>query len=88
VALTAAGKPAAGAEVSVRPSSGDLSTALPLTTAEDGSFRVTVLAGAAYTIQATRSTFEGSRIVSVETGEDALRTATAGDRVRVVLKTR
>jgi hypothetical protein len=88
VALTAEGKPAAGAEVSVRPSSGDLSTALPLTTAEDGSFRVTVLAGAAYTIQATRSTFEGSRIVSVETGEAALRTATAGDRVRVVLKTR
>jgi hypothetical protein len=88
VALTASGKPVAGAEVSVRPSTAKASTALPLTTAEDGSFRVTVLAGGAYTIHATRSTFEGMRIVSVESGEAALRTANAGERVRVVLKPR
>lgn len=88
VALTASGKPAAGAEISVRPTTGTGSAALPLTTAEDGSFRVTVLAGAAYTIQATRSTFEGTRIVNVEAGETALRTATTAQRVRIVLKAR
>ena len=88
VALTAAGKPAAGAEVSVRPATGTVGAALPLTTAEDGSFRVTVLAGGAYTIHATRSTFEGTRIVSVESGEAALRPANVGERVRVVLKRR
>ena len=88
VALTSSGKPAAGAEVSVRPSTGQSSAALPLTTAEDGTFRVTVLAGASYTIQATRSMFEGKRIVSVESGETALRVASAAERVRIVLKPR
>jgi len=88
VALTASGKPAAGAEVSVRPTTGTDNAALPLTTAEDGSFRVTVLAGTTYTIQATRSTFEGARIVSVESGEAPLRTTEATQRVRVVLKPR
>lgn len=88
IALTANGKPAAGAEVSVQPTSGGVGAALPLTAAEDGSFRVTVLAGGTYTIQATRSTFEGARIVSVESGEAALRTADAPERVRVVLKPR
>ena len=88
VALTASGKPAAGAEVSVRPAAGEGASALPLTAAEDGSFRVTVLAGGAYTIHATRSTFEGARIVSVESGEAALRSAHDAQRVRLVLKPR
>jgi hypothetical protein len=88
IALMANGKPAAGAEVSVRPTTGADNAALPLTTAEDGSFRVTVLAGATYTIQATRSTFEGARIVSVESGEAPLRTTDPTRHVRVVLKPR
>lgn len=87
VALTAGGKPAAGAAVSVRPA-GQPEGALPLTTGADGSFKVTVLAGANYTIHATRSLFQGKRLVSVEAGEMALRAATAAQSVRIVMKER
>ena len=88
IALTANGKPAAGAAVSVRSASGGDNTVLPLTAAEDGRFRVTVLAGAAYTIQATRSTLEGKRLVSIEAGELALPAAMAAQTIRIVMKPR
>lgn len=87
VALTSNGAPAAGAEVSVRPS-GQQATALPLTTAEDGRFKVTVLAGASYTIQATRSTLQGNRVVRVESGETAVPATRTSATISVILKPR
>jgi hypothetical protein len=88
-AVTAEGSAAGRVEITVAENSeGSRVMGVPITTGEDGTFRVALVAGSSYTIYARRSTYEGKRMVTVESGEARVRAGAGNASVTVVLAAR